>query len=262
MPWPPRSSALLAEAQKEAFQTTLGFADDARKPRLDEHFEFRFPEDNYPARWRYDGRYTFQKHFFGPPGEFDSDITGEETACAIALDQLPEVKHWVRNLERQESSSFWLPTSTDRFYPDFVAELTDGRILVVEYKGAHLVTGDDAREKQTIGSVWAAASNGRCRFAMINRASRGKRPISSAAAHECNSLIVLKRATRGAGSPCMFRSHVKRCSPNGASRSDTTATAGSSKRTPSDTPPTAPPSCACGRFEAVVPAASASGGNF
>jgi type III restriction enzyme len=159
--------SLLAEAQKEAFQTTLGFADDARKPRLDEHFEFRFPEDNYPARWRYDGRYTFQKHFFGPPGELDSDITGEETACAIALDQLPDVKHWVRNLERQESSSFWLPTSTDRFYPDFVAELTDGRILVVEYKGAHLVTGDDAREKQTIGSVWAAASNGRCRFAMI-----------------------------------------------------------------------------------------------
>jgi type III restriction enzyme len=163
--------SLLADAQKEAFQTTLGFADDARKPRLDEHFKFRFPEDNYPARWRYDGRYTFQKHFFGPPGELDSDITGEETACAIAIDQLPDVKHWVRNLERQESSSFWLPTSTDRFYPDFVAELTDGRILVVEYKGAHLVTGDDAREKQTIGSVWAAASNGRCRFIMVTVAS-------------------------------------------------------------------------------------------
>ena len=95
--------SLLADAQKEAFQATLGFADDERKPRLDEHFEFRFPEDTYPARWRYDGRYTFQKHFFGPPGELDSDITGEETACAIALDQLPEVKHWVRNLERQES---------------------------------------------------------------------------------------------------------------------------------------------------------------
>lgn len=168
--------SLLAEAQKEAFQATLGFADDARKPRLDEHFMFRFPEDNYPARWRYDGRYTFQKHFFGPPGELDSDITGEETACAIALDQLGEVKHWVRNLERQEGSSFWLPTSTDRFYPDFVAELTDGRILVVEYKGGHLVTGDDAREKQTIGAVWAAAANGRCRFVMATSppAARGR----------------------------------------------------------------------------------------
>jgi len=60
-----------------------------------------------------------------------------------------------------------LERTTDRFDPDVVAELTDGRILVVEYKGAHLVTGDDAREKQTIGSVWAAASNGRCRFVMV-----------------------------------------------------------------------------------------------
>ena len=159
--------SLLAEAQREAFQSTLGFTDEARKPRLDVHFEFRFPESYYPARWRYDGRYTFQKHFFGPPGELDSDVTSEETACAIALDQMPHVKHWVRNLERQEHSSFWLPTSTDRFYPDFVAELTDGRVLVVEYKGAHLVTGQDAREKQTIGSVWAAASNGHCRFVMV-----------------------------------------------------------------------------------------------
>lgn len=164
-------NALMATAQKEAFQATLGLTDEAAKPRLDEHFEFRFPEDNYPARYRYNGKYTFQKHFFGPPGEIDDDVTGEETACAIALDQLPDVKYWVRNLERQPESSFWLPTSTDRFYPDFVAELTDGRILVVEYKGAHLVTGDDAREKQTIGSVWAAASNGRCRFIMVTAQS-------------------------------------------------------------------------------------------
>lgn len=164
-------AALMAVAQKDAFQATLALTDEAAKPRVDLHFDFRFPEDRYPARYRYNGKYTFQKHFYGPPGELDDDITGEETACAIALDQLPEVKYWVRNLERQPESSFWLPTSTDRFYPDFVAELTDGRILAVEYKGAHLVTGDDAREKQTIGSVWAAASNGRCRFIMVTAQS-------------------------------------------------------------------------------------------
>lgn len=159
--------SLVAAAQKEAFQATLGFADDAKKPCLDAHFEFRFPEANYPARWRYDGHYTFQKHFYGPPGELDNDMTAEETRCAIELDQVPEVKHWIRNLERQPESSFWLPTSTDRFYPDFVAELTDGRLLVVEYKGAHLYTGDDSREKRDIGAVWAVASNGRCRFVMV-----------------------------------------------------------------------------------------------
>ncbi len=77
------------------------------------------------------------------------------------------MKHWVRNLERQPETSFWLPTSTDRFYPDFVAELTDGRILVVEYKGADRYSNDDSREKRDIGAVWAAASNGRCRFVMV-----------------------------------------------------------------------------------------------
>jgi type III restriction enzyme len=160
-------NSLLAAAKKEAFQATLGLTDDATKPRIDVHFDFRFPEDSYPARYRYNGRYTFQKHYFGPPGELDDDITGEETACAIALDQLSTVKHWVRNLERQPESSFWLPTSTDRFYPDFVAELTDGRILVVEYKGADRYSNDDSREKRDIGSVWAAASNSRCRFVMV-----------------------------------------------------------------------------------------------
>ncbi|MBP8271028.1 MAG: hypothetical protein KAX42_04055 [Sphaerotilus sp.] len=39
------------------------------------------------------------------------------------------VRHWVRNVERDERFSFWLPTATGYFYPDFVAELVDGRGL-------------------------------------------------------------------------------------------------------------------------------------
>ena len=42
--------------------------------------------------------------------------------------------------------------------------LTDGRILVVEYKGAHLA--EEAREKLMVGKLWAEASDGRCLFAM------------------------------------------------------------------------------------------------
>jgi type III restriction enzyme len=64
-----------------------------------------------------------------------------------------------------------LPTSTDRFYPDFVAELVDGRLLVIEYKGGNLFTNDDSREKLTIGKVWASASAGRCVFEMVTDAT-------------------------------------------------------------------------------------------
>jgi len=85
-------------------------------------------------------------------------MNGEEAECAQAINQHVRVVHWVRNLERQPLSAFWLPTSTDKFYPDFVAQLDDGRILVVEYKGEHLKNSPDTVEKTAIGRTWANAS--------------------------------------------------------------------------------------------------------
>ncbi len=82
------------------------------------------------------------------------------------LDRHPKVKTWVRNTSQQRHS-FWLQTSSDRFYPDFLALLTDGRVLALEYKGAPYVTNDDSKEKQLIGDLWADRSGGRCLFAMV-----------------------------------------------------------------------------------------------
>lgn len=67
-------------------------------------------------------------------------------------------------LEAQPKFSFWLPTGTDYFYPDFVAELTDGRVLAVEYKGEPYKTNDDSKEKRQVGEQWERASGGRCLF--------------------------------------------------------------------------------------------------
>jgi type III restriction enzyme len=69
----------------------------------------------------------------------------------------------VRNLARK-ATSFRLQTSTEWFYPDFICQLTDGRVLAVEYKGAHLWS--DAEEKRAVGAVWASRSGGRCLFVM------------------------------------------------------------------------------------------------
>jgi type III restriction enzyme len=49
----------------------------------------------------------------------------------------------------------------------FVALLDDGHVLVVEYKGSHIATADDAKQKQLIGELWAERSRGRCLFLMI-----------------------------------------------------------------------------------------------
>lgn len=90
---------------------------------------------------------------------------GEEYECAVLLDTRPEVHFWVRNIERS-SYSFWLQTSTDKFYPDFVALLNDGRILIVESKGEDRWTNDDSKEKRLLGKLWADRSDGQCLFVM------------------------------------------------------------------------------------------------
>lgn len=162
-------ASLWKDGSARAFHRNL-FSESAR-PSLSEHHRFSFDPTVYPARFSFGGRWTFKKHFYPLPGELDDDLRAEETACAIAIDGMPEVKYWVRNLERQPLSSFWLPTSTDRFYPDFVLQLEDGRIVVVEYKGADRWSNDDSKEKRDIGAVWAAISDGKCRFVMVTAPS-------------------------------------------------------------------------------------------
>jgi type III restriction enzyme len=46
-----------------------------------------------------------------------------------------------------------LRTSSDKFYPDFIALLNDDRVLAIEYKGAHIATAADAKEKQLVGEL-------------------------------------------------------------------------------------------------------------
>ena len=148
----------LAERNK-VFQRYL-FEPEARvELSFDGGFEFK--EGLFQDQRRYRGRFKFGKHFLGADNVpfFDGAETGEEFQCAQVLDSLPEVKYWVRNVARHPDA-LWLPTATDKFYPDFVALLNDGRFLVVEYKGAMLADASDTLEKQTIGRLWEQQSGG------------------------------------------------------------------------------------------------------
>jgi type III restriction enzyme len=125
---------------------------------------FEFDRENYPSPVNslYRGMHQFKKHYYADVGDLKSG--GEEFECAQFIDALPEVEFWVRNIDSQPKYSFWLQTSTGRFYPDFVCRLTDGRFLVVEYKGAHLYK--DAEEKRQIGELWEKRSGDKCLFVM------------------------------------------------------------------------------------------------
>ncbi len=150
-------------AAAEAFQAML-FSVDAEAVEVGPELCFDLAGGRYSPNWYYEGAYKFRKHLFPAAGELKSE--GEEFDCAVFLDQFDAVQCWVRNLERRPESSFWLQTATDKFYPDFVAQLTDGRVLVVEYKGDDRWSNDDSKEKRVVGELWEARSNGSCLFVM------------------------------------------------------------------------------------------------
>ena len=125
-----------------------------------------FTPGRYPAPVgsRYSGRYQFAKHYFPVlAGLLDG---GEEFACAQLIDRHPAVRHWVRNLDTAPCG-FALPTSRGRFFADFVAELVDGRVAVLEYKGAHLLNNPYEIEKRQVGTLWAQGSQGRAIFGWL-----------------------------------------------------------------------------------------------
>jgi type III restriction enzyme len=129
-----------------------------------------FKTMSYEPSWLYEGGFQFKKHYFDPkPGELGETTPSgkltEEFQCAQYLDGLPEVQFWMRNLSRK-ATSFRLQTSKDWFYPDFLCQLADGRVLAVEYKGKHLYDAADAEEKRAVGAVWVSRSGGRCLFIM------------------------------------------------------------------------------------------------
>ena len=147
-----RINAAREKAYQKGYRDCM-FGPDATATVDPNAFQFVFPND-YPANMLYEGSIDFDKHFYPRIGM----MNGEETECAQAIDSNPSIKFWVRNLERQERHSFWLPTSTDKFYPDFVVQLNDNRSLIVEYKGDQFKGTDDVREKESIGKLWAEKS--------------------------------------------------------------------------------------------------------
>lgn len=140
-----------------------------RQGRVMLNFDFcvEFKEHIYDGVPTYHGNYKFQKHYLGSNKVpfMDSD---EEIECAKAIDSLSNVEYWIRNVSRNRNS-FRLPTSSDYFYPDFVALMKDGRILVVEYKGKHILTDDDTKEKENIGKLWQKESKGKGVFVMAGK---------------------------------------------------------------------------------------------
>ena len=161
--------ALISAARKRGWQKNL--FGDTSIARVERDIVFTFDNENYHPTTPYTGDKIFGKHFYREVGFMNP----EETFCAQCIDINPHVETWIRNLERDAENSFWLQTSSDKFYPDFVVKLKNGTFAAVEYKGADRKTNDDSREKKLLGELWANKSGGLCKFIMaVAKDERGR----------------------------------------------------------------------------------------
>ena len=150
--------ATVRQAARDAAYQACLFAPDAA-PQLSFDRGFRFFDGMFAGVPRYRGAYRFARHFLGPDqvAAFDGTGEGDEFKAAQQIDAMNEIDYWVRNVAGHPNA-FKLPTASGWTYPDFVAKLKGGRILVVEYKGEHLVK--EAAEKRAVGELWQSASDG------------------------------------------------------------------------------------------------------
>jgi type III restriction enzyme len=160
-----RIDAHRIKAQHATYQAVL-FENKGPKVESRPEVVFEFPRKIgiYPAPSNYEGRLVLRKHYYANIGAMEP----EEAGCAAVIANHPNVAYWVRNLTTG-MYAFRLPLADRAFYPDFVAMLKDGRIAVVEYKGADRISNADSREKNLVGQLWAARSGGKCVFAMVGK---------------------------------------------------------------------------------------------
>ncbi len=154
-----------AFAKKLGFQTLLFSQPNVVKEKISRFSigqDFEFPDSYFPIN-DYSGNILYSKHFYDRLGEMNN----EEAECALNIDMEKNVEFWIRNIERQEFHSFWLQTSTDKFYPDFIVKLKNGIIVIIEYKGEDRYSNDDSKEKRQIGDFYAGISENKCRFIML-----------------------------------------------------------------------------------------------
>lgn len=164
---------LYEKSKKEAFQLAL-FSDTADLKVIEGKFDFKEGVYADVPRHPLPPGMILSKHLLGERTipRLDGNPLGEEMQCAKALNSLDEVEVWVRNVASHPQAFCLIRSNGRLYYPDFIAKLVDGRIFVVEYKGAAGADRDDTREKAMVAQRWAKATGNV--YAVIEKEKDGK----------------------------------------------------------------------------------------
>ncbi len=126
-------------------------------------FAIKIEEENYRPSRCFQGGLRLGKHAF----DLIFDMNGEEAECAARINSHANVLRWIRNTEHETQGGFWLPKSPGKYFPDFIVELTNGIIVLVEYKMGKMSSDAEEQHKCAVGQLWEARSGGRARFAWV-----------------------------------------------------------------------------------------------
>ena len=95
-------------------------------------------------------------------------MNGEEAECGKArIDSHANVLRWIRSTEHDSQGGFSLPKSPGKYFVDFIVELKNGVIVLVEYKMGKLASDPEERHKRAVGHFWEACSGGLGRYAWV-----------------------------------------------------------------------------------------------
>jgi len=152
-----RLLALLEEARGKRNQEAHRRLFTLDEVVVDPAVVFRFSDLTYPMRSPCPAPMEWPKHYYAVPGDLPyrrkDGTLAEEYRCALAIERNPDVALWVRNLAHP--TQFRFPTATGFTYPDFIARLKDGRIVVIEYKGEDRYDHPNNVAKRAVGELWA-----------------------------------------------------------------------------------------------------------
>jgi len=105
----------------------------------------------------------FDKHLY----EKAEKMNKEEIELAYKINGLSNIFWWFRN---PENRGFYLQGwLKNKFYPDFIIKTKKGNYLLVEYKGEHLLGGEDTAYKEALGRKWEELSNGKYYFELVDK---------------------------------------------------------------------------------------------
>jgi len=100
------------------------------------------------------------KNLYVDEGELDSEF---EKTVIYAISNLASVVFWHRNLERGKG---FLLNGFINHYPDFIIKMKNGKIIVIETKGSHLLN-ENTQQKIRLGEKWASKAGEKYRYFMV-----------------------------------------------------------------------------------------------